>query len=385
MKVLRIIARLNIGGPAKNAILLTEGLKGFGVETILVCGEPCLFEGDMSFLAQSKKITPIIVKELGREISIWNDLVAFWKIYRIICRESPDIIHTHTAKAGALGRLAACLYKLRGAKCKIVHTFHGHILKGYFGKLRSILFLWIERFFALFTDKILTVSNALKKELEELRIAGPEKILVIELGFELDELLNLPQKAPVSGAINIGIVGRLVPIKNHRMFLEVARQVLSDKKWVSQPVKFIIIGDGELREALKSYAQKLGIVDSVEFRGWVREVKKIYEELDIVVLTSLNEGTPVSLIEAMAAGRGVVATDVGGVRDLVEDGINGYLVPSGNAELFVDRLKRLIEDAGKREQFGLNGREGVRARFKKERLLVDIVGLYNNLIGVWTA
>jgi glycosyltransferase involved in cell wall biosynthesis len=368
MKIVRIIARLNIGGPARNAVLLTEGFPG----TVLVCGEAGKTEGDMMYLAQQKGVKPIIIEELGRELSWKDDWTAFWKICRIIRREKPDIIHTHTAKAGTLGRAAGILY----GKAVLIHTFHGHVFSGYFGKFKTAFFIWIERFFGLFTDKIITVSENLKKELsEKFRIAPEKKISVIELGFELDELLKLPPREN-SGTVNIGIVGRLVQIKNHKMLLK----SVCRGGFETLPYRIIIIGDGELREELGKYAEELGIKDKVEFRGWVKDLKTIYEELDIVALTSLNEGTPVSLIEAMACARPVVAVDVGGVKDIVKDSVNGYLVESENADKFSKKLLELVGNPEKRKTFGLNARKMVQERFLKERLIKDTERLYNNLL-----
>jgi len=369
MKILRIIARLNIGGPARNAVLLSESA---GWETVLVCGEAGGTEGDMMFLAQQKGIRPIIIKELAREISWKDDWTAFWKIYKIIRREKPDIIHTHTAKAGTLGRLAGILY----GKAILIHTFHGHVFSGYFGKIKTLFFIWVERFLALFTDKIITVSENLKDELaEKFRIAPENKISVIELGFELEDLLKLPERENQQ-TINIGIVGRLVPIKNHKMlFKSVCRGGFQ-----TRPYRIIVIGDGEMRGELEKYAEELGIRDRIEFKGWIKDLKAIYEELDIVALTSLNEGTPVSLIEAMAGARPVVATNVGGVKDIVKDGVSGYLVESGNVEEFTRRLLELIKDSEKRKAFGLNGRDIVKNRFSKERLIKDTERLYNSTL-----
>ena len=389
-KVLRIIARLNIGGPARNAVLLTEGFSN----TVLVCGEVNENEGNMSYLAKEKGIEPIIVPELSRELSFINDWRALWKIYRIICKEKPDIIHTHTAKAGTLGRLSGILYnvthfsfKLKADSCKLVHTFHGHILHSYFGTVKTFFFICIEKILALFTDKIIAVSASLKKELiERFRIAPKKKFSVIELGFELDELLKMPLKQNFD-CINIGIVGRLTAIKNHKMLFRVAN-CLNKKMGQSQKngtvpifcLKFIIIGDGELREVLQDYARELNIEDRIEFKGWVRDLCSIYKELDIVVLTSLNEGTPVSIIEAMAAGRPVVATEVGGVSDIIEDGKSGYLIASNDEENFAGKLQDLISDSSKRERFGVYAREIVKNRFSKERLINDIDKLYNTLL-----
>lgn len=373
MKIVRIIARLNIGGPARNAVFLSD----LG-ETVLVCGEVGEGEGDMGYLAREKGIEPVIVPELGRELSFRNDWRAFWKIYKIICRERPDIVHTHTAKAGALGRLAACLCKLKGARCKVVHTFHGHVLHSYFGQIKTLFFIWVEKFLALFTDRIITVSEALKKELvEKFRIASEKKFSVVELGFELDELLRLPARGD-SGCVNIGIVGRLVAVKNHRMLFRIAnrlkRQVTEDK------VRFIVIGGGELRQDLENYVRDLGIEEIVEFKGWVRDVAEIYRDLDIVVLTSLNEGTPVSIIEAMAAARPVVATEIGGVKDVVQDESSGYLVEPNDEAAFSEKLLDLVENPDRRKSFGAYGRESVKDRFSKERLIKDMETLCNKVL-----
>ena len=389
MKILRIIARLNIGGPARNAVLLTEALscrsglnltyKNCGYETVLVCGEVAESEGDMMYLAQGKGINPIIVKELGRELSWKDDWTAFWKIYKIIRQEKPDIIHTHTAKAGALGRLAGILYR----KSILIHTFHGHVFSGYFGKIKTVFFIWVERFLGLFTVRIITVSENLKKELvEKYKIAPEKKFSVVELGFELDELFKLPARNNPE-IINIGIVGRLVPIKNHKMLFKACRLGLA--KGLSPllgtvPSRYIIIGNGEMRVELEKYAEELGIKDMVEFRGWVKDLKAIYEGLDIVALTSLNEGTPVSLIEAMAGARPVVATRVGGVLDIVQDGKSGYLVESEDVEGFSRKLIDLIKDPEKRRKFGEYGRSIVKERFSKERLIKDTEKLYNNIL-----
>ena len=410
MKILRIIARLNVGGPARNAVLLA-GLR----ETVLVCGDVGKSEGDMMYLAREKGIEPVIVPELGRELSFWDDWRAFWKIYGIICRERPDIVHTHTAKAGTLGRLAGVLYRImdsrfprtslcsvRGARGNdraviLVHTFHGHVFRGYFGKVKTWFFIWVEKMLSLFTDRIITVSESLKKELvEEFKIASENKFSVVELGFELDELLGLPFKEN-SGVINIGIVGRLVPIKNHRMLLRSVKKLIAHSSpnqsanadstgqaWLIGKVKFVIIGDGELRRELENYARELGIEEIVEFKGWVKDVAEIYRDLDIVVLTSLNEGTPVSIIEAMAAGRSVVATNVGGVADIVEDGKSGYLIESGDGEGFANRLADLIKDPDKRKRFGGRGREIVRDRFSKDRLIRDMERVYGEITSLYS-
>jgi len=368
MKIVRIIARLNIGGPARNAVLLSQAFSG----TVLVCGEVDKSEGDMMYLAHEKAIQPIVIKELGREISWKDDWVALWKIYRVICREKPDIIHTHTAKAGALGRIVGILY----GKAVLIHTFHGHVFNGYFSKAKTVFFIWVERILALFTDRVITVSQHLKDELVyKYRIAPEEKIEVIELGFELDELLRLSLREN-SEVVNIGIVGRLVPVKNHKMLFRVIEKLTA----YSLKLKAVIIGDGEMRDELERYSRELDIQDMVEFKGWVKDLKAIYEGLDIVALASLNEGTPVSIIEAMAAAKPVVATKVGGVSNVVRDKENGYLVASNDEEVFRDRLLDLIEDPEKRKRFGEHGRESVRRRFLLDKLIIDVEWLYTSLL-----
>jgi glycosyltransferase involved in cell wall biosynthesis len=368
-KVLRIIARLNIGGPAINAILLSAGLDKEKFETILVIGRSSPGEGEMSGLLAEKKVNPMMIKELGRDIRPWKDLVAFLRLLCLIKKERPQIIHTHTAKAGALGRLAGAL-----CGCKLVHTFHGHVLEGYFGRIKSRIFIWIERFLAMFADKIIVVSPRIKDELLRLKVAPENKIAVIPLGLELEGLLGLNSPESAGEGLNIGIVGRLVPIKNHRMFLQAAAEIKDER------FRFFIIGDGELRQDLENYARELGLSGKVTFSGWQRDLLRLYRRLDLVVLTSLNEGTPVSIIEAMAAARPIIATDVGGVRDLLGDNERGILVKSGDSRGLSEAILKLVQKPSLRAQLGLRGREFVRGRFNKERLIRDIELLYNNLL-----
>ncbi len=384
LKILRIIARLNVGGPAIHAILLTQALNNERFESILVTGQVGKAEKDMIYLAKEKGVRPVIIPELGRQISPIKDVLALCKIFMLIKREKPDIVHTHTAKAGALGRVAAVL---AGVPVRI-HTFHGHIFESYFNKFYIVLFLLIERILALFTKFIVVVSQAQKKEIgEHYKITGPGKIKVIPLGLELEKLFPIntctgklrKELGLGEDVIVVGIVGRLVPVKNHKMFLDAANLLpglLRDKF----KIKYLIVGDGEERASLEEYAKKLGLGNDTIFCGWREDMAGIYSDLDIVGLTSFNEGTPVALIEALAAGRPVIATDVGGVADVVKDGINGYLIASGDARAFALRLADLVKDTGKRSEFGLNGRRMVREIFSKERLVRDIAGLYEDAV-----
>lgn len=385
MKIVRIIARLNIGGPAIHTVLLSSELNKISLyKDILICGKVNNCEGDMSYLAAEKGVTPIILPQLSRDISIYDDFVVFLKLYSILRRERPDIVHTHTAKAGALGRAAAIL---AGVPVKI-HTFHGHIFDGYFSPWKAKAFLLIERFLAIFTDRVITVSESVRDEIvDKLKVAPRGKTLVIPLGFDLDNFLRCENKRGSflkkngidSDTLLVGIVGRLVPIKNHKLFLEAARKVL-DKKGGTLKVKFVIIGDGELRDDIHKHARLLGLEKDVLFTGWISDLAEAYADMDIVVITSLNEGTPVSLIEAMASARPVIATDVGGVKDLVIDGENGFLARTNDAESLSNKILMLLNDAGKRERFGARGRELVREKYSKKRLIGDIERLYERVL-----
>jgi len=422
LKVMRIIARLNIGGPAIHTILLTEGLDKDGFESLLVTGEVGPKEGDMGYLAQEKGVKPIFIRGLQREISWANDLNCLREIYRLIKNEKPDIVHTHTAKAGVLGRLAAILLTVfspgMGLMEKkpfiLIHTFHGHIFHSYFGPMKTRLFLWLERFLARFTDKIIAISEKQMYELsEQFRVASKEKFRIVPIGFDLSPFLNL---GPFKGMLRkelglseecilIGIVGRLVPIKNHRMFLESAAML---KRLASNlNIKFIIVGDGELRQGLEALRNKLRLNEDVIFLGWRKDLRPIYADLDIVTITSLNEGTPVAIVEALASGKAVVGVDVGGIPDLLvsreeiktanpypfegrskirsllykmEKGYyiseRGIIVKSGDSENFARGLLAFVKDAGLRKEIGLRGRSFVVERYSRDRLVSDIETLY---------
>jgi len=381
-KIVRIIARLNVGGPAINAVLLTDGLReDFG--STLVSGKIGEHEGDMSYLAREKGINPVIVKGLGREVAPVRDVKSFRKIYRLIKAERPAIVHTHTAKAGALGRLAAILLHVPVK----VHTFHGHTFSGYFGPVKSKIYIWIERILACFTDRIIAVGDNVKDELcNKFRIAPNDKIEVVNLGFDLDRFLaseatssRLRQELGIADdCYVVGIVGRLESVKNHRMFFDAIR-ILKDRH-PTLKAKFLVVGDGQLRYNLKSYVSGLGIEKDVVFLGWRRDLDNIYAGCDLICLTSLNEGTPVSLIEAQASGKAVVATDVGGVRDVVLNGKTGILVGPGDTAGFAEAVLGLLLNEEKRRNFGLAGRERAAERFSKTRLIEDTRKLYEELL-----
>jgi glycosyltransferase involved in cell wall biosynthesis len=406
IKVLRIIARLNIGGPAVHSILLTRHLNNDRFDSMLATGAIGKGEGDMMYLAEANNIKPAIIKELGREISWRDDITAFLKILRLIFKERPDIIHTHTAKAGTLGRAAGIIYNMlyplfhppltkRGVV--LVHTFHGHVFNSYFSTLKTNLFILIERILARFTDKIIVISKGQAKEISErLKIKDKNKLELIPLGLNLSPFYESERycglfKRELGLAHDtklVGIVGRLVPVKNHRMFLDSVKKY---KEIYNKKVKFLIIGDGESGEELKKYSMDLGIRDDVIFTGWRKDLEKVYSDIDIVVLTSFNEGTPVSVIEAMAAGKPVISTDVGGVRDLftLKFGIRnsefqiqneGILVNSNDSDSLAEGIKFLLDNSELAEEMGKNGRASVKERFDIKRLVGDVEKMYEKLI-----
>lgn len=378
IKVMRIIARLNVGGPAVHVILLNAGLDKERFLSYLVTGIVAEGERDVAHLAQERGVDPLIIPEFTREIRLNNDFRTLLKLYKLMRRLKPDIVHTHTAKAGALGRIAAILNRVPIR----IHTFHGHIFHSYFGRVKTYFFIMIEKILARFTNKIIVISQSQLSDVKDVyRIAPRNKCSIIPLGLELEQFLkakgykNIKDTLQIDkDALLIGIVGRLVKVKNHRMFLDVAKR--TREKSPDIKVRFLIVGDGTLKKELEAYARKLGIEDLVIFTGWRADLVDIYKSLDIVCLTSLNEGTPISLIEAMASGRPVVSTDVGGVKDIVVHGESGFLSPSGDGEAFTSHLLTLLRDREKRDQMGTFGRAYVSESFPKERLLKDIEDLY---------
>jgi len=377
---LRIIARLNIGGPAIHTILLTAGLNDQRFESTLVTGVEGRYEGNMLDLAAAKGVKPIIIPQLRRNVDPIGGLVTLFKLYRLMRRQKPHIVHTHTATAGLLGRLAA---RLAGVPV-IVHTFHGHVLRGYFGPILSEGLVWMERFLARLSDRIVTVSEGQRRELAGYGVAPLEKITVVPLGFELESLLaceshrgELRRELGLADDNKlVGIVARLVPIKNHRLFLQAA-QVVAEA--VPQ-ARFLVVGDGELREELEAYACDLGLDGKILFTGWRRDLARLYADLDVVALTSINEGTPVSLIEALAAGVPVVATAVGGVPDVVVEGGTGYLVEVGDVKGMAAAIIELLRNPERAKEMGMAGRKAVYPKFSAQTLIANVEGLYAQLL-----
>jgi glycosyltransferase involved in cell wall biosynthesis len=403
-KIIRIIARLNVGGPAKHVVWLTAGLDKARYQTLLVSGRVPPGEGDMGYFAEQSGVTPCFIPEMSREISL-NDVATVWKLYRLFRREKPDLVHTHTAKAGTVGRVAGLLYCCltpglvlsRSRSCKFVHTYHGHIFHSYYGSFKTRLFLAIERMLAkLITDRIVVVSEQQRDEIcTKFRAGKTSQFRVIPLGLDLDvfdQSVERRQKFRdelmlADDIVLVGIVGRLTEIKNHSLFLEAIHEF--KKQFDSSRARFVIVGDGTLRKRLEEQSHSFGLKDDVIFAGERKDPENFYPAMDVVALTSRNEGTPLTLIEAMANGRAVISTSVGGVVDLlgtvVEDGPfktceRGLSVAPGDAHSFAAGLHRLVFDATLRAGLGARGLEFVRSKYRKERLLNDIEGLYDDLL-----
>jgi len=384
IKILRVIARLNMGGPALHVSYLTAGLRERGYDTTLVAGTLARGEDSMSFVADARDVEVVRIDELGREISPLRDLVATLRLARLIRRERPDILHTHTAKAGTVGRVAALLAGRRAPPI-VVHTFHGHVLRGYFGPLRSRLFRLLERWLAARTTALIAVSPQVRDDLVALGVAPPERFVVIRLGIELDERVAAEQDGRAESRRYLGIasdrfavgwIGRMTAVKRTDDVLVAFRRLRDD----GVDAVLCMVGDGPDRPELERRAHELGVIRDTLFLGYQEDVAPFYAAFDALVLPSSNEGTPVSAIEALAAGRPVVATRVGGVPDVVQEGQDGFLVDPGATDDLADRLARLARDPALRERMGGAGRERVLPRYAVARLIDDVDRLYRSLL-----
>lgn len=382
-KVLRIINRFNIGGPTYNATFLSRFLDD-EYETLLIGGLPEKEEADSLHILEDYGLSPMLISEMQRVPSFKSDKAAYRKIKQIIEEFKPDIVHTHAAKAGALGRKAA---KACGVPV-IVHTFHGHVFHSYFGKVKTNIFKFIERRLAKKSDGIIAISDIQKQELANVhKICPSNKIKVIPLGFDLDKFQKETSKREdvrkkynlQKEEIAIAIIGRLAPIKNHALFLSVVEDVL---KKTSKKVKFFIVGDGEERANIEERVADLNteFKDAILMTSWIKNIGEFNAGMDIICLTSNNEGTPVSLIEAQAGNLAVVSTDVGGVRDIVKEGETGYIVPKNNVNLFSEKLLFLIEDDETRKCFSENGWNFVREKFHYTTLVKNVNEYYKELL-----
>ncbi len=392
IKILRILNRFNLGGPTYNAAFLTKYIsKDF--KTLLIGGTETESELSSHHILEEIDVDFKIIPEMSRDINPINDYIAYRKLKNIIQDFKPDIVHTHAAKAGLLGRKAAIAMNV---PC-IVHTYHGHVFHSYFNKVTTNFYKNLERHYAKRTDRIITISNSQKKEISRaLNMENDSRFSVVPLGVDLKKFKQNEFEKRISfrssfnldnKTIAIGIIGRLVPIKNHQLFINAFAQL---KNISSKRIKAFIIGDGELHDELIIYAAQRGLMISTNssfnanadifFTSWIKEMDAVYAGLDIVALSSLNEGTPITLIEAQAAGKPIIATDVGGVSDTVWENYTALLSPSKNIYDYVQNLSKLVADENLRLKFSANGWNFVNHKFHYQRMVDEVEKLYYEIL-----
>lgn len=388
IKAIHIIARLDKGGSAENTLLTVMGLdreiydvflvKGLSVESNMADDETRAVE-EMVREAEREGIRIITVPGLVRRIHLFYDLKAFFALIKILRYEHPDIVHTHTSKAGIMGRWAAFLTGIP----VIIHTPHGHVFWGYFGRCKTLFYIILEKLTACITDKIIALTEQEKKDHLHFLIASEDKFSVVHSGINLDRFSNLSVDPAVmkreleipEGNLVVGTAGRLTPVKGQRYLIEAARKIVD----VKPDTTFVFLGDGELLNELKNMAFRLGIRENVKFLGWRPDVAEVMSTFDIFVLPSLNEGMGRVLVEAMAMGKPIVASDVGGIADLVVDGKNGFLVPAADVEIMVVRINDLLESAEKRKKMGENGKSRA-ANYSSNLMVKNIDQLYRAML-----
>jgi glycosyltransferase involved in cell wall biosynthesis len=381
IRVVRVIARLNVGGPALHVTYLARGLAERGYETTLVAGDVSRGEESMAFVAEQAGVEVVRLPGLSRALSPVRDAVAAWRLARIIRHARPDVVHTHTAKAGAVGRVGALL---SGRRPVIVHTFHGHVLRGYFGQGGTLLFRAIETALARISDRLVAVSPEVRDELIRLRVGPERKFSIIRLGIELEPRVRFDgdpaevrrRHGIAAEKFVVGWFGRMTAVKRTDDLLT----ALTGLRERGIDALLVLVGDGDDRPVLEQRAHDLGIAKSCVFLGYQEDVAPWFAVCDAVLLTSANEGTPVTIIEALAAGRPVVATKVGGVPDVVDEGETGFLVRMADTHAMAERLEILARDPARRAEMGRLGRERVLARYGVQRLVEDVDALYRELL-----
>jgi glycosyltransferase involved in cell wall biosynthesis len=384
LKIVRIVARLNIGGPAWHVTVLSRRLVPAGFDTLLVHGSLAHGEAPLD-CPLGPHVRTLQIPELGREVRLFQDFAALLRLVRLVFVERPDIVHTHTSKAGTLGRVASFVYNLtrsRRRRCLVVHTFHGHVFRGYFGRFGTMAVRVAERLLGRVTDTVITISPRQRDDIVTVhQIVPAGRVEVVRLGFELDPLLALDGAEPglrdelgyLETDVVFAFVGRLVPIKDPatliRAFALVRARVPN--------ARLMFVGDGELRREMETLVESLGVSSAVSFLGWRNDLRSVYATLDVLTLSSISEGTPVALIEAMAAGRAAIATSVGGTADVVADGFTGILVPARDPAALADAMVRLAANPALRGRMGAEGRARSSA-YRVERLLEDVERLYRS-------
>jgi glycosyltransferase involved in cell wall biosynthesis len=376
--VLLLTTRMNIGGPARQVLLLAKSL-GQELTVVLATGRPGRDEGELTDPAVPVRRVPLV-----RPISPDADFRAVLSVRALLRETGAGLLHTHMAKAGTVGRLAALSSLDRHARPRLVHTFHGHVLEGYFSRAQRRAFLEMERFLARRTDLLIAVSPEVRDELLDLGVGKADQYRVVPLGLDLGQLLEVGAPGGPAGKLRsaiglpaevalIGVLGRLVPIKDHSTLFHAMLEV--------PEAHLAVLGDGELRSSLETLARTLHIADRVHFMGWWLDVASALADIDVVALSSRNEGTPVALIEALAAGRPVVATDVGGVRHVVRDAETGRLCRAGDSVALGQLLTSALRNPAAAERMATEGRRRVAERFGADRMVADHLALYQELLG----
>ncbi|MBN2089078.1 glycosyltransferase family 4 protein [candidate division KSB1 bacterium] len=380
IKILQIQSRICIGGPAIHTEILCKYINPDRFESILVGG--ALEKGEQSRIEVLKQqgIRVEIMEKMGRKLSVFNDLYSVYWLYRFIKSERPQIVNTHTAKAGAVGRIAAWLARVP----VIIHTFHGHVFYGYFNKWKTAFYLFLERFLAKISTQIIVISRSQYEDIVlKFKIAPEHKVTLIPLGIELERFLKIKKIDILKKQLNLkpdayllAIIGRMVPVKNHLMSLLVLRKLIDE----NLPVHLLMVGHGELFDEIQLKTKELNLEEYVHFSGWSLDIENTYAGIDALLLTSLNEGTPITLLEAMASGVPVIATAVGGVTDLISDDQSGYLCEVNNIDEMVLKIKKVLFDPGMTQQIIANAKSNVQNRFSYQRLIGEVEDFYSNFI-----
>ena len=380
MKIVHVIARLNVGGAALSVLELAATQRRRGHDVLVVAGTIPEGEASMEYVARELDVPYLRLPALKREVSILADLEAIRTLRRLLRERQPDVLHTHTSKAGTTGRLAALLSGRRRPKV-VVHTFHGHVLSGYFDTTRERMFRVIERVLAHASDRLIAVSEEVRDDLVRLRVAPFAKFSVIPYGFDLDgrvrhddreRIRNRAEAGAGDTAFVIGWAGRLTAVKRPLDLVRTAAAVDGSV--------LVLAGDGELRPELEALTNELGMSDRVHLLGYVSDMGSWYAAFDAFLLTSANEGAPVVAIEAQAAAVPVVATDAGGTRAVVDDGETGFVVNIGDIDALADRLSRLRDDPRLSNELGAAGAERMRKKFSIERMADNVEAVYAKIL-----
>lgn len=376
-RLVRILTRMRIDGPTKQAVLLNKEFNKLGYKTWLVSGGGTEYEENVEQAFDLSDITTLVPQDLRFSMNPIRVIRALWELFIILRRLKPDIVHTHLTTGGILGRIAA---RLAGVPV-VVHTLHVHPFRGYYDRTRTIGFILTERLGAYFSDSIITLTANLRNELADTyHITSKQRISVLPLGLDLDIYAETPRKQGIfreqfgipADAPLVGIVGRIIPVKNIALFLEIAKQLHTH----NPQMRFVIVGDGTGRAEREAQAKELGLQDAVIFTSWINDMETVYSDLDVLVNTSHNEGTPIPIIEALAAGCPVVASNVGGITDLLAGGQLGKLIPTGNLSAFVEAIEHTINNPSD----GTEAQANMLRRYGIERLAQDLDSFYRGLL-----